>query len=193
MKDEPRPGPREERTLDEALAALPRELDPPRDLWRDIEAQLEPRRPTGRQPRWPTLMALAASLGVVAVAGVLAFQHWALPGGPQAPAVVANGTPEPWLPAEFLAAEAAYRQVRAERVSALEARLDALPAETRAVVERSLATIAEAQAELRAALAEAPTDPVLQGLLLTVYSQEMAILGQFDEATRVAGDGSIET
>jgi len=170
--------------LDEALARLPQEVQPERDLWPGIAAAL-PKTPARRWRYLP----LVATVAAVAFAGLLAVQLL-LPEA-QDPTLAPTQTVAE-LPAEFLAAEAAYRQVRAQRVADLADQLEQLSPETRASVERSLDTIQSALIELRAALGEAPADPVLQHLLLSVYSQEMAVLGQIDQATQVVGDGSIE-
>lgn len=174
--------------LDEALAALPREVQPGRDLWPDIAASLPPR----RARRWRYLP-LVATLSAVAFAGLLAVQllipdvQERTPGIATIPAQSAAQ-----LPPEFLTAEAAYREVRAQRLADLEEQLAQLSPETRERVARSLDTIQLALVELRTALGEAPADPVLQHLLLSVYSQEMAVLGQIDEATRLVVERSIE-
>lgn len=183
QKDNPRLN-----SLNEALTALPPDVQPGRDLWPGIAAAL-PKTPARRWRYLP----LVATLSAVAFAGLLAVQMLpetkepAMPSASTAPTQTASG-----LPAEFLAAEAAYRQVRAQRVADLTEQLEQLSPETRASVERSLDTIQSALTDLRAALGEAPADPVLQHLLLSMYSQEMAVLGQIDQATQVVGHGSIE-
>ena len=50
--------------IDEALDLLPRDIEPPRDLWPAIEARLEPRAVRGGR-RWPWL----AAAGVLLVVG----------------------------------------------------------------------------------------------------------------------------
>ncbi len=176
-------------SLDQALATLPRQVQPDRDLWPGIAASLPARRDRIRP--W---LPLAAAVSAVAFAGLLAVQlllpESQDPGTPVVAAVPGQHLAGPSQ--TFFAAEAAYRQVRAQRVADLEQQLSQLSPETRERVTSSLETIQSALVELRTALDEAPADPVLQHLLLSVYSQEMAVLGQIDEATRLVADGSLE-
>ena len=51
--------------LDEVLDLLPRDIEPPRDLWPAIEARLEPRADAGAPRRWAWL----AAAGVLLVIG----------------------------------------------------------------------------------------------------------------------------
>ncbi len=177
-----------ERALDAAVARLERDITPARDLWPTIAAA-QPR-PVSRAPRY---LALAASVVATAFGGLLALQF--IGGGApddrpdDAPPAFADASA---VPAEVTAAEAGYLAVRAERLASLDERLEALSPENRASVLQSLATIDRALGDLRAALADEPADPVLQHLLLSVYAQEMAVLTQLDEATRVADERSID-
>jgi len=176
------------RALDAAVARLARDITPARDLWPTIAAARL--RPVSRAPRY---LALAASVVAAAFGGLLALQFI----GGDAPGDRPDDTPPAFadatgVPAEVAAAEAGYRAVRTERLASLDERLDALSPENRASVLRSLATIDRALGDLRAALADEPADPVLQHLLLSVYAQEMAVLTQLEEATRVADERSID-
>ena len=175
-------------TLDEAIARLPRELPPERDLWPEIAAALPSRQ---RRAHWQAFAA-AAAIGCIAVVG------WQLLAGglTEGPIELAQqpGVERPMqaLPSEFIAAEASFGRAREQLYADLEARLDGLSPESQVAIERSLDTIAAALVDLRAALADEPLDPVLQHLLLNLYSQELAVLGQLERSTRMVQDRSIE-
>ena len=175
-------------TLDAAIADLPRELTPERDLWPEIAAALPPRRRWG----WLQSFATAAVLGCVAVVG------WQLLDGgvAQQPIELVHSPrverPMQALPSDFIVAEAGFNAAREQLSADLEARLETLSPENRAVIERSLETIAAALVDLRGALAQEPQDPVLQHLLLNLHSQELAVLGQIERSTRMVHNQRIE-
>lgn len=174
--------PDKERSLDAAIATLPRTMRPERDLWPEIAGKLQPER---QRRFWIPAFASAAVIACAAVIG------WQMLPRPEAPATI-TATPGRALPAEFVAAEAAYLSTRASHYGDIEARLDRLPPESREAVERSLVAITEALDELRAALAEEPVDPLLQHLLLQLYTRELAVLGQIDQATRTTDERRLE-
>jgi hypothetical protein len=69
-----------------------------------------------------------------------------------------------------------YQAARDELVRDLDARLDALPPETREVVRANLEAIRAAVGEINAALAQDPGNVFLQQLLLDSYHDELAVL-----------------
>ena len=81
-----------------------------------------------------------------------------------------------------------FREQRAELVKSLEARLNALPPDSRAKVVSSLATIHKSMQDLEAALGKDPTNALLQELLLNTYQDEMRVLTTVHEASE-AGKG----
>jgi hypothetical protein len=172
-----------------AVAELPREIRPPRDLWHAIDARLdEPdaavldRRALGRPgtglPRW-ALVAAALALVVVtaAVTSVLTRRYdevmalklrrsdgeapVAAPGSPTAPAADQE--------ARFLAASQ-------ELLEGLESQ-DLSP-ETMAIVRRNLEVIDAAIAELHAALERDPGNGELTRMLLATYQRKIDLLEQ---------------
>lgn len=175
-------------TLDEAIAGLPQELAPERDLWPAIAADLS----VSRRRTWLQPFAMAAALGCVAVLG------WHLLGESSSDEPLElveqprQERPMRALPSEFITVEAEYAAAREQLVADLEARLDQLSPESRAAIERSLDTIAGALLDLREALADEPLDPVLQRLLLNLHSQELAVLAQVERSTRAVHDRRIE-
>lgn len=185
MKRDPEASPA---ALDALLADLPRELAPERDLWPAIAAAIEP---PHRCWSWQPFLSAAAA------AALLIVLWQTLPLAEQQPAmevaaVPMEGSPVRALPQDFIEAETGFLQVREGRYAEIEVRLAQLSPETRSVIERSLDSMAAALVELRQALAEQPLDPVLQHLLLQLYAQELAVLGQLDDATRLVDDRRIQ-
>lgn len=175
-------------TLDALLAELPRERAPERDVWPAIAAEIAPRR---RLWSWQPFVSAAAAATVV----IVLWQT--LPPAEQEAAPELADMPRDAgllqaLPADFIEAEAGFLRVREHRYADIEARLAQLPVETRETIERSLDSIATALLDLREALAEEPLDPVLQHLLLQLYTQELAVLGQLDHSTRLVDERRIE-
>jgi hypothetical protein len=157
------------RLLAEA-AALPREKSPQRDLWPGIRAQIGSRAAFGS---WLPL-AVAAAL-VLAVAG-----GYFLRGGP--------GAPSPARPAEPIArpvsvasstladAEDDYDRASAALLAALHERRDSFSPETIASVEKNLAVIDTALAEVREALRRDPENPELTRMLAATHRKKVDVL-----------------
>ena len=156
------------RVLAPAAAALPRAIDPPRDLWPSINRRL-PRR--GR-PWWRTA-ALAAAAAIMLMAGSSALTLW-LVRDRGAPHAAAGTTP---------AIEAGYVSATADLMRALDAERGRFSPATVATLERNLAVIDAAIAESRAALAADPGNRDLAALLWASYRQKVALLQQ---ASRLA-------
>jgi hypothetical protein len=73
-------------------------------------------------------------------------------------------------------------------VKNLEARLAALPPESRAKVMASLKAINDSKRELETELGKDPSNALLQELLVNTYQDEMRVLTAVDEAG-AAGEG----
>jgi hypothetical protein len=178
------------RRLLERAAALPRRMEPRRDLWPEIASRLHrsprqrrfPRRGTAGLPPW-VATALAASLAALTLAGVLWFQlsstrttglQDGLPGGsPTTEAPTTGVRPaSDRRPEADLDVENARRELR----RALEARKASLEPATVAVIEKNLRVIDQAIAEIQAALAEDPGNRELQQLLRHSRQREIALL-----------------
>ncbi len=173
-------------SLEQALAAVPRELQPSRDLWPGIagsighDAQRVRRAPWSQ---WP--MALAASLAVLGLVGALC---WSVvhdrPGGER----VASATPpgsgrgiavsfQRPQDADYIAARTALERTFNERLTLLK------PA-TRERIRADLETIRKANADISAALAQDPASPLLWQLLRSTWQQEIDLYTTVAQTTQ---------
>jgi hypothetical protein len=173
-------GERPDERVDAALASLPRELRPARDLWPDIESRLEPR---GRRGAWA--WQAAAAIALVAVSSLItanlvrrADTPVARTSTPEQPAQVTKAAfgPSYSLNAEY---DTARRQLAAD----LEQRLASLPPSARQKLQANLAELHRAAAEINAALARQPGDPLLEELLLNTYQDELGVLASVNQLT----------
>jgi hypothetical protein len=183
--------------LTQMLASLPLEVPPERDLWPGIHAEIA-KTPivTDTAPvvhftstRWfqiaaAVLLVLATSLTTFVVtrqsmlrdpAVQVAREH-----EPQVPIASAplNAMPVSFGP-EALGAD--YIKARSELNAQFEARIKTLPPSTRAKLERNLADLRHAADEISRTLAEHPSDPLLQDLLMSTYQRELQLLADVSE------------
>jgi len=177
-------------SVDEALARLPRELTPARDLWPTIAQATGPgaareRPETGlvRWPRWP--VALAASLALVSLVAALS---WSVLRERPATALLAQdgAAPKPvkWTMVSFEAPQsAAFLSARTALQNTYQERLAMLAPATRARVQADLETIRKANADIRDALSRDPASPLLQQLLRSTWQQEIDLYTGVSQAT----------
>jgi hypothetical protein len=161
-----------------SLRDLPDAIEPRRDLWPDIAAQLAkeaaPAPARTRWMRWQTA-GMAAGLAAAVVVGIL----------------IGRGTaPVPWrtgpttatlTPAPAYIHDARYTHERAEALRNFNARLATLPPGTRAKVLTSLQTIEHSIKDIQDALGRDPSNALLQDLLVDTYQDEMRVLTTVDE------------
>jgi hypothetical protein len=69
--------------------------------------------------------------------------------------------------------------------------VERLPPEVRRQLERNLAELRRASAEINAALDLSPGDPLLEELLLNAYQDELAVLASVNQLT--GGNGAATT
>jgi hypothetical protein len=177
--------------LEEALARLPQAIEPGRDLWPQIEAQLAPRE-VRRERRW--LWPAAAAVLLVIGSSLITAQLLK----PEAPAVARQPAPSPDPVGTFAAAAfgpgqtlgPTYDAAREELVRSLSARIERLPPDARRQLERNLAELHRASAEINAALELSPGDPLLEELLLNAYQDELAVLANVNQLTGGNGAGA---
>jgi hypothetical protein len=186
---------------DEAKVSSLRELspaiEPPRDLWPQIEARLAAERSAtpGRAaprsarswavpPRWLGAAAMVASVAV----GVWIGRSLLPTGGPAPDGTVPASAALSTLPGAATALDASYvsdpryQRDRAALVRSLEAQLAALPPPARAKVLASLAAIRHAKEDLEGELGKDPSNALLQELLVDTYQDEMRALTDLHQA-----------
>ena len=191
-----------------SLRELPQAIEPPRDLWPQIEARLDSRQvpaplvtaapahvlhQRGARLRW-----LAAAAMVASVAVGIWIGRSVLPGagpmsGGRAPTTVADGSGAATGAGTLAGAPTAldvayehdprYQRQRAALLRSLQSRLEALPPPARAKVVASLATIEKAKEDLEQALGKDPGNALLQELLVNTYQDEMRVLTDVHEAS----------
>ena len=176
------------RNLDDALANLPRELAPPRDLWpqvaRAIAAAPAASAPPPARAPWP--FALAASLAIVGLLGALV---WSLQRTPAGTALLAqqsgNVARDPAaLPASHAQArDTAYVAARTALEKTFRERLVLLAPATRARVEADLEIIRKANADIGAQLARDPASPLLLQLMRSTLRQEIELYTNVNRST----------
>jgi hypothetical protein len=172
------------------LRDLPQSIDPERDLWPQIEAQIAGRGGAGRAPvaagaarrgraaplRW---LAAAAMVGCVAV-GVWIGRS-VVPGAGPVPLAPVTRPVSGTVQAAWVS-DPRYRRAHEELMRSLGTQLATLPPTSRAKVMASLATIHQAKQELESALGKDPGNALLQELLVNTYQDEMRVLTDVREA-----------
>lgn len=167
----------EARRLDALTAGLPDGIEPPRDLWPSIDAQIAP-----ASRRWPHL-AVAASV-LVAFGAVWI---WRIDGNGVVtpPAITQNTVPE--LGDEFtrhVEFTPVFLRTHEQSLEDLSDRLAKLPPESRDVVIENLRTIRSSIAAINDAVEREPNNRELQMLLRHAYEQEMELVDVVRETTR---------
>ena len=197
MSDPTRP---DEPGLERRLADLPRQVEPGRDLWPAIEAQLTAR--TGRTDRldgyadrqlrprrW--VWQLAAAIALVALSSLLTAglltRHPSRATEARSVAAMDGGLSSniAFGPSHVLDAE--YAAAREELAVLLERRLDAMPPAALSKLESNLAELRRATREINEALELQPGDPLLEELLMNTYQAELGVLADASQLTSMNG------
>lgn len=170
-----------DQSLEEQLRALPRAIEPPRDLWPAIEADIRP----ARRSRWP--LALAASLAMATVGSLYAWHalhggRIASPGLPAASEITSVSFAPPQGPA--------YTRAHAQLEQLFRERLKLLRPDTRAKIEANLRIIRTADDNIRHALEDDPSSPMLLELLESNQQQEINLYSAVVRNTQPALSGS---
>jgi hypothetical protein len=136
------------------------------------------------------IFAAAAMIAALAVGIWIGRAVLPLPGKPQAHTElnVSNGSsnaPSAWHAAYVM--DSKYTRQRAVLVKDIEARIAALPPESRAKVISSLRAIDDSKRALEAELGKDPSNALLQELLVNTYQDEMRVLTAVHEAGRSGG------
>jgi hypothetical protein len=175
--------------LDEALASLPASVAPQRDLWPQIRAEIE-QTPIAApksvvQSNW---FRLAAAVLLVLATSFVTYYVTRQSMQQQVAQTTPEAAPAPQLtgqPASFTFGRerlgAGYMNARAELDKRFKERVAALPPADRAKVEKNLADLRHAADEISATLAQHPSDPLLQDLLMSTYQSELQLLTNVSE------------
>ncbi len=170
------------RSLDDLrnrLDDLPRSIEPPRDLWPAIEAQIAARKVARGRFGRRSLMAAAAA--VVLVTSVVTAYFL---GRQEAISTVVVAPVPREATSDVLAASFAeigvhdYQATRLQLFDVLEERRDELSPATMEVVTTNLRLIDEAMGEIAEALGEDPGNEVLMRRLVATYRQQVNLLGK---------------
>jgi len=158
--------------LDRALSSLPRDIEPSRDLWPSIRANLDRTPETTRRPALGTTTKLAA--GFVLLVASCATTYWITRASMQSATATFATTDGNAVIAEYLRSRAELDRLFAERIAAL-------PPKTRAKLESNLADLRRAENEIVAGLTRNPSDPLLHELLMSTYQSEAQLLADVSE------------
>ena len=166
------------RELRDLAAALPRSLEPPRDLWPGIEARVSATKVV--RGRFGSRAVLAAAAAVVVVSSVVTAyfigRSQAVVVTAEPPAAVASGPSEILLASfEGLGVDN-YLATRTELLDALEARKHELSVETMDVMMENLLIIDQAMDRIAEALGEDPENEFLMKQLAGAYRRQIDLL-----------------
>jgi hypothetical protein len=177
--------------LDSMLAELPREVQPSRDLWKEIKAEIALDIPHAarsvHQQRW---FQLAAAVLLVIGSSVVTFVvvQRSMQADMQRRVVDernrVTSAMDPMLkamPVRFDGHEGlgkSYEETRAQLDTEYAKRIQNLPPVVRAKVERDIADVRRSAREISATLAQYPSDTLLQDLLVSTYQREIQLLSQ---------------
>lgn len=161
------------RSLLRRAGELPRNIEPSRDLWPGIEAEIRrPRRENPYRSQPPSLGWLAAAAAALVVLSS-AVTLWVVRNPPPPQGVLWGPSPEL---ASLSASEPDYLQARAALLAALEDRRASLSPETMRVVEENLAAMDTALRSMKAALEKDPGNRGLAELIEATYREEIRLL-----------------
>lgn len=171
------------RRLRDAVADLPGEVEPGRDLWDGIQDRIAPRAsttPQVRTPRW-ALVAVAASVILAVTLGVVVLRDAGRAPVASVPEARPDDVASVAILASYDAAEDEFRETRDLLLAELESNRDRLDPETVEVVEDNLEIMNRAAAEIREALEHDPENRMLRSMLLASYRKQVGLLKHFGE------------
>ena len=171
----------------ERARALPQALNPPTDLWPEVERRMAAPAPG----RWTPVRLATAAVLLVGLSSVVTL--WL------------SNTPETNGSAEFAGSPAVAKvgpwfargtdiaQTRANLYLAVESELESLSPDTRVILNANLRSIESARQEINAALEGHPNSELLQHLLVATYTNEMTLLSEIGEMARTATHSATRT
>lgn len=166
--------------LMKSASQLSTDISPERDLWAGIAEAIQ--KPAPR--RWSPMLAQAAA--VVLLVGASSTVTYT---------IVKDTRPAPVIASPEMLFEQAsfgnrynlgpgFQDARNTLIADLDAELERLPAEARENIEMNLGLIRDAIFEMNKALAEDPENILLQGRLLRMYREELALLRRVSGLSR---------
>lgn len=178
----------------ELARGLAADVEPGRDLWPGIAAAIDERdRRQDRGQHAPAYRArFAQAAAVLLLVGASSGLTWlALQYDADQPASPAGGAALTFEPVSGSVGSQYtlgpdFQDARLSLVERLDAELERLPEETRAEVEKNVAAIRAAIAEINRALADDPDNALLQELLISTYGEEIAIMRKVDDIAGTA-------
>lgn len=179
-----------DRQLQDAIDAMPREIEPDRDLWAGIDARISVDRLGNRPGIAPWgIQRIAAAVALVALTALVTLQITDRTVQPEQPvAVLTEPVPYPWIvPAALKDSEAfddKYLKQRQDMIDLLDESLGSMTPETRAKVEDNLKQINRALSDISDALSGDPDNVLLQQLLLSMYQEELAVFENVNRMTK---------
>lgn len=162
-------------------AALPREIAPPPELWKEIRGQLAPRRRLLGSRFSITGLAAAALLAAALGSGITALLLRPGNGRSSLPASGQLTAKAIAVPVNLTGAERRYVESAARLEAILAERRDSLAPATVATVERSLRIADSAIAEARAALESDPANRAIEAILASNYERKIDLLRRANE------------
>lgn len=164
--------------LDQARA-LPRSVEPQRDLWPGIRVRIGADMQAAR--RWPQRHFALAALVLIGVGAGIGFWLGRASAPPFELASVSDEAPlfgrDYTLGTEFV-------EARSELGRSLARELERMTPETREVVAANLAALEKAHAQINQALSAHPNSVMLQQLLLSAYTEELVFLREVNGLSR---------
>ncbi|MFN7974392.1 MAG: hypothetical protein U0166_18920 [Acidobacteriota bacterium] len=148
--------------IDTAVAAIPRDVPPARDLWPGVEARLR-----GTSRAWRPALAAAAAILVMTTAGLLL-------GRAELGTRPIVGAPDPRTPAAIV--DASFSATRDALVRRLDAERRVMDPERSHAIARDLGTLSSAIDDVRAALASHPGNTRLVFELSRAHRAELRFL-----------------
>jgi len=177
--------------LDQALASLPEDVRPERDLWPQIRAEIEKTpivAPAPERRTQSTWFRLAAAVVLMLSTSFVTYYLTRQSMQDQVAKIPVESVPAPQVrgePASFSFGSdhlgAGYLNARAELDKRFQERLATLPAADRAKVQKNLEDLRHAADEISATLKQHPSDPLLQDLLMSTYQSELQLLANVSD------------
>ncbi len=163
---------RSEKSLEQQLMELPRDVAPPRNLWPGISQRL-----TAPRRSRPVLMAACVATAAACIASLFTWALLRRADAPQGLTVVAQGNPyNAGLSAKYVKAHDELQKTFQERLVLLEPT-------TRAQIEASLQTIRQAHESIRRALQADPSSPLLEELWQSTWHDEIDLYDRVVQTT----------